>query len=88
MNVHVYQLIQRLILSYVQPCNSLEDQLADAFEMLVAEEVIVSPDQEDEFNEEAQQWASRIKRTTMHSVYGDDVDDYDVYEREYQVLVR
>lgn len=59
----------------------------DVFESLITSEMIISPEPEDTYNEEAQQWTSRIVRRTMFNMHEDDVDDYYLPDKQYKVLI-
>lgn len=74
----------------LQPCDKLEDELSYAFESLISSELIVSPHQEDLFNEEAQQWTSRIVRRAMYSLNEDGAaaDNFTATEETFSVRRR
>ena len=75
-------------LYFLQPCQNLENELGDVFESLITSEMISSPEPEDTYNEEAQQWTSRIVRRTMYALHGDDADDFYLPDKEYKVFKR
>lgn len=72
----------------MQPCKDLENDLGIAFESLISSELIVSEDHslEDTYNEEAQQWTSRIAHRAGYGFGEDDLDDGYLPEKEFKVV--
>lgn len=65
----------------------METELSNSFESLISSELILSPEAEDTFNEEAQQWTSRIARKAIYGFHEEELQDHYVPDKQYKVLL-
>ncbi|KAF6041301.1 GPAM [Bugula neritina] len=70
---------------FIAPCKDLETELSNSFESLISSELILSPEAEDTFNEEAQQWTSRIARKAIYGFHEEELQDHYVPDKQYKL---